>query len=298
MTATVSSYPLVVSIERPALYVVATPIGNLADISYRAVAVLREMDLILAEDTRVTQRLLQQYAIHSKLIALHEHNEQQATGRILSKVTSGKMAIALLSDAGTPLIADPGYRLVRSAHEQAIPVLTVPGACAAIAALSIAGVPSDRFVFEGFLPPRSAARKRHLSTFSREARTVIFYEAPHRILATMEDLCATLGDEREVVVARELTKLHETLYRGCLGRVTQDMKNDPNAARGELVIVLGGAPEPDMSEDEDQALSMVKTLSRHVAMADAVKLTAELTGIKRNRLYRLAHSPNDDQADG
>jgi len=285
----VSNPPLSLSIERPALYVVATPIGNLADISFRAVQLLSEMDLLLVEDTRITQRLLQHYSINRRVVALHEHNEKQISATVIQSLVADRLAVALLSDAGTPLIADPGFRIVCAAHEGNIPVRAVPGPCAAIAALSIAGIPSDRFVFEGFLPPRRAARTSRLQALSVESRTLIFYEAPHRILATMEDLCVVFGTTREVVVARELTKLHETLYRGPLGEVAGAMNSDPNAARGEIVIVLAGATQRDTSDDERRALEMIDILSRHVPKGEAIKLTAELTGLKRNRLYRLAH---------
>ena len=290
MMATVSSHPLALSIERPALYVVATPIGNLADISYRAVELLRQVDIILVEDTRVTKRLLQQYSITGRLFALHEHNEERSISTILSRLIDENISAALVSDAGTPLIADPGYRLVRAAHEQGVRVLTAPGSCAAIAALSIAGIPSDRFGFEGFLPPRSSARKTRLRALASDPRTLIFYEAPHRVLATMDDFCEVFGPTREVSVARELTKLHETLYRGSLGSVTAAMHNDPNAARGEIVVVLGGATHIDDAAEETRAVNMLNVLTKYLPTADSIKVAAEVCGVKRNRLYRLAHS--------
>jgi 16S rRNA (cytidine1402-2'-O)-methyltransferase len=291
MMATVSSHPLTLSIERPALYVVATPIGNLADISYRAVELLRQVDIILVEDTRVTKRLLEQYSITSRLFALHEHNEERAVSTILSRLVDEKISAALVSDAGTPLIADPGFRLVRAAHERGLRVFTAPGSCAAIAALSIAGIPSDRFVFEGFLPTRSSARKTRLRALESDPRTLIFYEAPHRVIATIEDFCEVFGPLREVSVARELTKLHETLYRGPLGMVSVAIRNDPNAARGEIVIVLGGATNIDYAADETRALNMLNVLTKHLPMANAIKVAAEICGVKRNRLYRLVHAP-------
>ena len=291
MTITVSSERISLSIERPALYVVATPIGNLADISYRAVKLLSQVDMLLVEDTRMTQRLLQHYSIAARLVALHEHNEADVLAGILSRIASERLAVALLCDAGTPLIADPGFRLVRAAHADKIPVLAVPGPCAAIAALSIAGLPSDRFVFEGFLPPRKAARIQRLRLFRTEHRTLIFYEAPHRILATIDDMLLVFGNERDVVVAREITKLHETLYRGSLGSVSTAMQGDGNAARGEIVIALAGASaEGSMTkDDEHKARQMIELLSRQMPKADAIKLVAEWTGLKRNRLYHLAH---------
>ena len=289
MTATVSSDRISLSIERQALYVVATPIGNLADLSYRAVTLLGQMDMLLVEDSRTTRRLLEHYSIDVRLVALHEHNESQVLEGILSKLASEQLAVALVSDAGTPLIADPGFRLVRAAHAEKIPVLAVPGPCAAIAAMSIAGMPSDRFAFEGFLPPRKSARIRRLQLLRSETRTSIFYEAPHRILASITDMQAVFGDEREVTVGRELTKLHETLYRGPLGSVVETMLLDENAARGEIVIVLAGASDVDTDEAERKALEMIEILSRQMPTANAIKLAAEWTGLKRNLLYRLAH---------
>ncbi len=291
MTATVSSGQISLSIERPALYIVAAPIGNLADISYRAVKLLAQVDLLLVEDKRVTQRLLQHYSIATRLVAIHEHNEADVSGDIISSIVSERLAVALLSDAGTPLIADPGFRLVRSAHAEKIPVLSVPGPCAAIAALSIAGLASDRFVFEGFLPARKAARLRSLNLLNVEHRTLIFFEAPHRILATLEDMISVFGNEREVAVAREITKLHETLYRGPLGLVNEAIRCDGNARRGEIVIILSGARDEDMitAGDEDKAMQMIALLCRQMPKADAIKLVSEWTGLRRNRLYGLAH---------
>ncbi len=257
---------------------------------------MAQMDMLLVEDTRMTQRLLQHYSLTARLVALHEHNEADIVGGIISRVVSEGLAVALLSDAGTPLIADPGFRLVRAAREKEIPVFSVPGPCAAIAALSIAGLPSDRFAFEGFLPPRKTARVRRLRLLLAEQRTMIFYEAPHRVLATIDDMHAVYGSEREVVVARELTKLHETLYCGPLGTVSAAMRCDENAARGEIVIVLSGAKDEDLTAtgDEHKARQMVDILSHQMPKADAIKLVAEWTGLKRNRVYRLAHGDQSE----
>ncbi len=255
------------------------------------------MDLLLVEDTRITQRLLHQYSITGRLVALHEHNESRILDQILSGIVSERQAVALLSDAGTPLIADPGFRLVCAAHAEKIPVFSVPGPCAAIAALSIAGLPSDRFVFEGFLPPRKSARLRRLTQLKTERRTMIFYEAPHRILATIDDMGAVFGSGRDIAVGREMTKRHETLYRGSLGSVTEAMRSDENAARGEIVIILSGANDVDTNEDERKAMEMVNMLSRQMPKADAIKLAAEWTGLKRNLVYRLAHgSPTTEDS--
>lgn len=289
MTA-VSSDPPNLSIERPALYVVATPIGNLSDISFHAVAVLAAVDLLLVEDTRIARRLLQRYAIDAPTQVLHDHNERELSAAIVRRAREEQLAIALISDAGTPLVSDPGYRLVTAAIEGGVTVRTVPGASAVTAALSIAGLATDRFAFEGFLPARAGARSARLKALAAEPRTLIFYEAPHRILATIDDMRAAFGATRTVAVARELTKLHETVYRGSFASVAASMAADPNATRGEFVVIVEGAPASDASEAETAALAMVEVLSRYVSRGDAVKAAAEISGVKRNTLYRLSHA--------
>lgn len=289
MTA-VSSDPPNLSIERPALYVVATPIGNLSDISFHAVAVLAAVDLLLVEDTRIARRLLQRYAIDVPTQVLHDHNERELSAAIVRRAREEQLAIALISDAGTPLVSDPGYRLVTAAIEGGVTVRTVPGASAVTAALSIAGLATDRFAFEGFLPARAGARSARLKALAAEPRTLIFYEAPHRILATIDDMRAAFGATRRVAVARELTKLHETVYRGSFASVAASMAADPNATRGEFVVIVEGAPASDASEAETAALAMVEVLSRYVSRGDAVKAAAEISGVKRNTLYRLSHA--------
>ncbi len=289
MTA-VSSDPPNLSIERPALYVVATPIGNLSDISFHAVAVLAAVDLLLVEDTRIARRLLQRYAIDAPTQVLHDHNERELSAAIVRRAREEQLAIALISDAGTPLVSDPGYRLVTAAIEGGVTVRTVPGASAVTAALSIAGLATDRFAFEGFLPARAGARSARLKALAAEPRTLIFYEAPHRILATIDDMRAAFGATRRVAVARELTKLHETVYRGSFASVAASMAADPNATRGEFVVIVEGAPASDASEAEIAALAMVEVLSRYVSRGDAVKAAAEISGVKRNTLYRLSHA--------
>jgi len=288
MTA-VSSDPPNLSIERPALYVVATPIGNLSDVSFHAVALLAAVDLVLVEDTRVARRLLQRYAIDVPTQVLHDHNERELSAGIVRRARDERLALALISDAGTPLVSDPGYRLVAAAIDAGMPVRPVPGACAVTAALSVAGLATDRFAFEGFLPARSAARSEVLKALAAEPRTLVFYEAPHRILATIDDMSAAFGATRRVVVARELTKLHETVYRGTFASVAAIMAADPHATRGEFVVVVEGAPAADSSEAERAALAMVEVLCRYVSRADAVKAAAEISGVKRNTLYRLSH---------
>ena len=272
----------------------ATPIGNLGDISYRAVAFLRAADLLIVEDTRHVRRLLQHYGVTTPTTALHDHNESATHAALVERIAAESLAAALLSDAGTPLVSDPGYRLIRAAHAAAIPVHALPGACAAIAALSIAGLATDRFAFEGFLPARRAARLAHLEVLKNETRTQIFYEAPHRIREALADFCTVFELDREIVVARELTKQHESLYRGTLAEVAAQVQRDANAARGEIVILLSGATGSLSDADERRACDIVHILSREMPRASAVKIAAEITGIKRNRLYALVHGDSVD----
>jgi 16S rRNA (cytidine1402-2'-O)-methyltransferase len=219
------------SIERPALYIVATPIGNLDDISYRAVAILTAVDIVFAEDTRLSRRLFDHYAITTETRSLHDHNEANIAAALVARIKSEGLACALVSDAGTPLVSDPGYLLVREAITNDIPVHPVPGACAIVAALSTSGLATDRFVFEGFLPPRHGARVKRLQGLADEARTLVLYEAPHRIEATLTDIGEVFCTQRDIAVARELTKLHETQYRGTVSEVAAAMAADPNATR-------------------------------------------------------------------
>src|SRR5690242_12028000 len=222
------------------LFVVATPIGNLADLSARAREILSGVDLIAAEDTRHSAALLAQFGIATRTLALHEHNEREKSAELVHRLREGAQ-IALISDAGTPLVSDPGYRLVRAAREAGIAVSPVPGACAAIAALSVAGLPSDRFVFEGFLPAKAAARRAHLQTLMTEMRTLIFYESSHRIVEALEDLVVVFGGERRAVLARELTKLFETVLDGALAELAARVNTDSNQQRGEFVLLVAGA---------------------------------------------------------
>lgn len=287
----VSNQPKSLSIERPALYVIASPIGNLGDISYRAVETLAALDLLLVEDTRVSQRLLQHYAIGTRTRALHEHNEREVVDNLLADILARSLAVGLLSDAGTPLIADPGYRLVRAAHAQAIPVRALPGPSAVITALSVSGLATDRFFFEGFLPAKSGARERRLKALVNESQTLVFYEAPHRIHECISDMCSVFGGERDAVVARELTKLHETLYRGTLASLSEELAQDEHASRGEIVVMVAGAEVDDRPLAETRALEMIPTMTNYLSRADAIKLAAELTGAKRNVLYqRVGHT--------
>lgn len=261
--------------------------------SFHAVAVLAAVDLVLVEDTRVARRLLQRYAIDVPTQVLHDHNEHDRSAGIIRRARDERQAIALISDAGTPLVSDPGYRLVAAAIDLGVTVRPVPGACAVTAALSIAGLATDRFVFEGFLPPRAAARGEMLQALASEPRTLVFYEAPHRILATIADMSTAFGATRRVAVLRELTKLHETAYRGTFAAVMAAMAADPNASRGEFVIVVEGAPATVGGAAERAALAMVEVLCRYVSRGDAVKAAAEISGVKRNTLYRLSHADPD-----
>jgi 16S rRNA (cytidine1402-2'-O)-methyltransferase len=268
------------------LYIVATPIGNLADISERAIHVLKSVDLIAAEDTRHSRYLLDHYAIRTPTLSLHNFNEQQRSTQLLMQLQQGK-SIALISDAGTPLISDPGYSLVQAAQTHGIKVIPIPGACAAIAALSAAGLPTDRFIFEGFLPIKKTARLQALKNLRDETRTLIFYEAPHRIVALLEDMAVALGAEREVAVARELTKLFETIKTGTLAELLTWIKIDHHQQKGEFVVLVKGAPEKKPAA-EKAALTTLNILLGELPMSQAVNLTAKISGEKKNKIYELA----------
>jgi 16S rRNA (cytidine1402-2'-O)-methyltransferase len=270
------------------LYVVATPIGNLDDMSVRALKVLREVALIAAEDTRHSLRLMQHFGIATPLAACHEHNERDEGSRFIARLLAGD-DVALISDAGTPLISDPGYHLVRQARAAGIQVVPVPGACALIAALSAAGLPSDRFIFEGFLPAKTVGRKARLERLKEEPRTVIFYEAPHRILECLQDLEEIFGAERPAVLGRELTKTFETLKGLPLGELRSFVEGDSNQQRGECVVLVAGWSEP---EGEDvigtEARRVLDLLLQEMPLKRAAALAAEITGVRKNLLYQVA----------
>ena len=270
------------------LYVVATPIGNLDDISARALRILREVALIAAEDTRHSQRLLQHFGINTPLQACHEHNEREQGGRFLTRLLAGD-DVALISDAGTPLISDPGFHLVRQARAAGVRVVPVPGPSAVIAALSAAGLPSDRFIFEGFLPAKAAGRRARLEALREEPRTLIFYEAPHRLLESLEALRDALGAERQVVLARELTKTFETLKGLPAGELCEWVRADANQQRGECVLLVAGwqAPEGDESVSAE-ALRVLDLLLAELPVKRAAALAAEITGVRKNLLYQVA----------
>lgn len=268
------------------MYLVGTPIGNLGDITLRALAILQQVDIVLAEDTRTSLKLLDRYGISRTLESLHQQNEVVRARAIGERLREKKLAAAIISDAGTPLISDPGYPLVQVCYEAGVPVRYVPGASALLGALTISGMPCERFAFEGFLPARQGARVARLNELRLEARTVVCFEAPHRIRETLADMCAVFGAERPVAVVRELTKLHETVYRGTLGEVADAVGKDANATRGELVIVV--AADERQSRDVELPRKLLAALSARLSQRDAVELVSEATGYPRNQLYALA----------
>ncbi|NOZ37248.1 MAG: 16S rRNA (cytidine(1402)-2'-O)-methyltransferase [Gammaproteobacteria bacterium] len=266
------------------LYVVATPIGNLADFSPRAVEVLQRVDLIAVEDTRHSARLLQHFAIKTPMQALHEHNERKSALSFLQGIESGQ-SLALISDAGTPLLSDPGYHLVRLARERGIRVVPVPGACAAIAALSVAGLATDRFRFEGFLSAKSGARRQQLEHLKHETLTLLFYESPHRIEDSLADMQAIFGDQRQAVLARELTKTFETIRNGTLAELSQWVAGDANQRKGEIVLLVQGAAVADPDDLDASAERVLKILLQDLPLKQAVGLATEITGVRKKKLY-------------
>lgn len=270
--------------DRPgALFVVATPIGNLEDISARAVAVLREADLIAAEDTRSSRVLLERHGIGTAMQSLHEHNESALAARLVDRIRQGQR-IALISDAGTPLVSDPGFRLVAAVRAAGLPVHPLPGACAAIAALSVAGLASDRFVFEGFLPARAAARRTRLAALAAEPRTLILYESAHRIVDSVDDMVAAFGGDRPATLARELTKRFETLLGPDLAAIAAALAGDPDQCRGEFVLVVAGNPD-DGAAALAEGRRLYAALARELPRSRAARIAAELSGAPRRTLY-------------
>lgn len=268
------------------LYIVATPIGNLQDITARAIQTLKSVDLIAAEDTRHSKHLLQHFGINTPLIALHEHNERERSATLIQRLQKGE-SIALISDAGTPLISDPGYYLTHIAHQHHIPIIPIPGACALITALSASGLPSDRFIFEGFLSAKQTLRRQQLSYLQHETRTLIFYEAPHRILHTIEDMLAIFGSEREAVLARELTKTFETILTGTLESLLATLQQNPVQQKGEFVILVKGAMPVINAEMDSETLRILEILLAELPAKQATHLAAQITGKKKNELYKL-----------
>jgi 16S rRNA (cytidine1402-2'-O)-methyltransferase len=269
------------------LYIVATPIGNLGDISQRALDTLQRVDRVLAEDTRNTRKLLTHFGIQATLLSLHEHNESERSQQILQYLQAGEN-LALVSDAGTPLISDPGYHLVNVIADAACNIVPIPGPSALITALSVAGLPTERFVFEGFLPAKPSLRRKKLQETVNEPRTHIFYESSHRIAAMLEDMENLYGAERHIVLARELTKLYEDVFRGNLGQLTTWISSDDNHRKGEFVVIVAGKTTDD---DEEQGVStqkILKALVSELPVKQAANLTAQITGKPKNDLYRQA----------
>lgn len=268
------------------LFVVATPIGHLDDMTFRAIDILKSVSIVAAEDTRQSAQLFKHYNISTQLTACHDHNESNKIEQLVQKLLAGD-SVALISDAGTPLISDPGFKLVRAAQENGIKVVPVPGACAAIAALSAVGLPSDRFSFEGFLPSRSSQRISQLEKLKNETQTLIFYEAPHRILESIKDMAQVFGEDRPVGFAREITKTFETIKKMTLKDLVSFIKNDHNQEKGEIVVVVGGAAAKTDLEQE-KLDELLKRLLQDLSVKAASQLAADLTGIKKKVAYQRA----------
>ena len=270
------------------LYIVATPIGNLGDISQRAIDILTQVDVIACEDTRHTGKLLSAFSIKNKTMSLHDHNERQRQDQVASMLQEGK-TIALVSDAGTPLISDPGFHLVRHCRSLGLQVSPIPGACAAISALSVAGLPTDRFSFEGFLPSKSGARQATLTALADESRTMVFYDAPRRAIDTVQDIVATLGGERYIVIARELTKTFETIHSDTAENLLAWLEQDANQLKGEMVLIIEGYKAAE-NEISAEVINTLKLLLAEMKPKKACAIAAEIYGVKKNALYEVALS--------
>jgi 16S rRNA (cytidine1402-2'-O)-methyltransferase len=264
------------------LFVTATPIGNLDDLTPRAAQTLASVDLVAAEDTRHTRRLLSHIGANPAVMALHDHNEERAADKVIAALKDGR-DVALVSDAGTPLVSDPGFRLVRQAHEQGLRIVPVPGASAVTAALSVAGLPTDRFCFEGFPPPKQGARRRWLEALASEARTIVLYESVHRIRDCLGDLVQAFGGARQAYIGRELTKVHEQGVRASLQTLLTMVEEGSIVGKGEFVIVIAGAAPVDASQAEADRL--LRLLADKMSAKEAARVAAELTGLKKNALY-------------
>lgn len=272
---------------KAALYIVATPIGNLGDISHRAIEVLRHADVIAAEDTRHSSRLTQHFGIATRLVSYHDYSSSGREDAILAELVAGR-SVALISDAGTPLISDPGYSLVARARQMQITVIPVPGACALTTALCAAGLPTDRFVFEGFPPHKQGARRQLFESLAEEQRTVIFYESPHRIADSVIDMRDVFGEQRQAVICRELTKTWETIHGDSLGALSQWIMADDNNRRGEFVVLIHGAPVVDQDSQLPDADRQLRILLEELPVKQAAALVAKLTGLKKNAVYKRA----------
>lgn len=277
------------------LYIVATPIGNLGDMTQRAIEVLRQVDKIAAEDTRHSAPLLKHYSISKPVISLHNFNERERLDQVIDLLVQGE-SVALISDAGTPLISDPGYHLVREAKERGITVSPVPGACAVIAALSAAGLPTDKFIFEGFLPAKNEARKQHLLSLLREPRTIVFYEAPHRLQETLHSLLEVFGGKKRAVVAREISKVYESIMSDEIQKLADYYDAHLDECRGEVVLLLAGAEAADNATVLVHPQEVLDILLQELPLKQAVTLASKITGARRNELYdaALAKKSGDD----
>ena len=266
------------------LYIVATPIGNLGDITQRAIDILKKVDLIAAEDSRRSRVLLDYFAISNDVVSYHEHNEEKQTSQLIEFLKNGK-SIALISDAGTPLVSDPGYRLVSSAHDEGITVIPIPGSSAVVTGLSVSGLSCNKFIFEGYLPTRTISRKKYLKSLVSESRTLIFYEAPHRILESIEDMLTVFGSSRLVSITRELTKKHEQISRGTLSSIKLKIETGEIKNKGEFVILVEGNSENHIADSE--ILRINRILAEKVSSKDAIKMTAKITKKKKNDVYKV-----------
>ncbi|MFA3792189.1 16S rRNA (cytidine(1402)-2'-O)-methyltransferase [Aliiglaciecola sp. SL4] len=273
------------------LFIVSTPIGNLDDITHRAIKILNEVDLIAAEDTRHSQKLLQHWGVNTRMTAVHDHNEKQISDRLIDQLKGG-MDIALISDAGTPLISDPGYNLVNRCTEKEVTVVPVPGVCAAIAALSASGLPTDQFLFYGFLPVKQVAKHSVLERLNNETATTVFYESPRRIADTVKAIIEVLGEERKITIAKEITKAFETFYSASAVEVLAWLLDDANHQRGEFVLMVAGAPKND-TEMPPESLQLLKTLIAELPLKKAAAITASHYGLKKNALYQYGLTLNE-----
>jgi len=281
-----------VSIDQGIFYIVATPIGNLKDITLRAIEVLSQVEIIAAEDTRVTRQLLSHYAIKTKCIPVHEHNERKVADRLIRRLASGS-SIALVTDAGTPLLSDPGYHLVGAAHRSGIRVVPIPGPDSATCALVVSGMPVDRYCFEGFLPASSGARRKRLLDLAAESRTMVFFEAPRRLVDCLSDMQEIFGAERRAALAREMTKLHEQVISSSIADLLQNFEQDPRLVRGESVLIVAGKPMDRVEQQGEDVARILTVLLQYLPLKQAVSAARQITGAPKNSLYQLALTLND-----
>ncbi|OUS31684.1 16S rRNA (cytidine(1402)-2'-O)-methyltransferase [Gammaproteobacteria bacterium 45_16_T64] len=280
------------------LYIVATPIGNLSDITLRALETLKSVDIVAAEDTRHSRKLFNAHNIETALWAVHEHNEDAKSNALVEKLLSGK-SVALISDAGTPLISDPGYRVVTRAREAGIQVYTIPGPCAAIAALSVSGLGTDRFLFVGFLAPKTSARQKQLQEFVDERATLIVYESPRRVLGLLADILEVMGADKVVCLAKELTKTYETVLSGPVDSLLEQVHANPDLQRGEFVVLISGVSKKQHDEQlvDGKTLAWVGMAQQHLPLKKACALVSEMTGVKKNLLYKAALKGKEPSGD-